>query len=97
MENNTNTNNGKKLQECGAFWKKTAKSGSVYLTGTVKSSTGSDIKVVVFSNQYKEEGSNQPDYRVYLDNSSNESSAPRPAAKVAKATAKPSQSEDIPF
>ena len=96
MENNTNTNTGKKLQECGAFWKKTSKGGSVYLTGTVKSSTGSDIKVIVFSNQYKEEGSNQPDYRVYLDTNSGDTQSPKPSAKKT-APQQASHSEDIPF
>jgi uncharacterized protein (DUF736 family) len=61
------TNEKPKLEEAGAFWIKTSKTGNNFLTGTVKSKTGEEIKVIVFKNKYKTEGSNQPDYRVYFD------------------------------
>ena len=64
-----NTNEKTKLQEAGAFWIKKSKAGNSFLTGTVKSQSGEVIKVIVFKNQYKTEGSNQPDYRVYFDTS----------------------------
>jgi hypothetical protein len=61
------TNEKPKLEEAGAFWIKTSKTGTQFLTGKVKSKTGEEISVMVFKNKYKEEGSKQPDYRVYYD------------------------------
>jgi|LakMenEpi03Aug12_release.lakeMendotaPanAssembly.Ray.scaffolds.fasta_scaffold1191327_2 hypothetical protein len=57
-----------KLEEAGAFWIKTSKTGTQFLTGKIKSKTGEEISVMVFKNKYKTEGSNQPDYRIYFDN-----------------------------
>jgi uncharacterized protein (DUF736 family) len=64
MENNDKP----KLEEAGAFWIKTSKTGNQFLTGKVKSKSGEEISVMVFKNKYKTEGSNQPDYRIYFDN-----------------------------
>jgi uncharacterized protein (DUF736 family) len=91
MENN---NEKTKLQEAGAFWIKKSKAGNSFLTGTVKSQSGEVIKVIVFKNQYKTDGSNQPDYRVYFDTSLPPQAevAPKSSEKVAT-----KQSEDIPF
>lgn len=90
MENN-NTNGGKpKLDEAGALWKRTSKSGNTYLNGTVKTKTGEVISVLVFGNAHKVEGSNQPDYRVYFD-------TPRDAAPVSTSSKKSAASEEIPF
>jgi hypothetical protein len=61
------TNEKPKLEEAGAFWIKTSKTGNNFLTGSVKTKSGEEIKVIVFKNKYKTEGSNQPDYRVYFD------------------------------
>jgi len=91
-----NTNEKTKLQEAGAFWIKKSKAGNSFLTGTVKSQSGEINKVIVFKNQYKTEGSNQPDYRVYFDtsvapNSETTNAAPAvtsmPAAPVKNTTA----------
>jgi uncharacterized protein (DUF736 family) len=96
MENN---NEKTKLQEAGAFWIKKSKAGNSFLTGTVKSQSGEVIKVIVFKNQYKTEGSNQPDYRVYFDtslppqNSQDES----PIKKTSAPKEAPKQTDDIPF
>jgi len=57
-----------KLEEAGAFWIKTSKTGNQFLTGKIKSKSGEEISVMVFKNKYKTEGSNQPDYRIYFDN-----------------------------
>ncbi len=57
-----------KLEEAGAFWIKTSKAGTQFLTGKIKSKSGEEISVMVFKNKYKEEGSKQPDYRIYFDN-----------------------------
>lgn len=61
------TNEKPKLEEAGAFWIKKSKTGTQFLTGKVKSKSGEEISIMVFKNKYKEEGSKQPDYRVYYD------------------------------
>jgi len=96
MENN---NEKTKLQEAGAFWIKKSKSGNSFLTGTVKSQSGEVIKVIVFKNKYKTEGSNQPDYRVYFDTSlpPQNSQEDAPVKKSAPQKQVPKQTEDIPF
>ncbi|MEY4342456.1 MAG: hypothetical protein RL736_249 [Pseudomonadota bacterium] len=100
-----NQNEKTKLQEAGAFWIKKSKAGNSFLTGTVKSQSGEVIKVIVFKNQYKTEGSNQPDYRVYFDTSvapGSESKNPSPDVEKSnkntstKSVAAP-QTEEIPF
>lgn len=63
-----NNNDKPKLEEAGAFWIKTSKTGTQFLTGKIKSKSGEEISVMVFKNKYKEEGSKQPDYRIYYDN-----------------------------
>ena len=103
-------NNDKpKLEEAGAFWIKTSKTGTQFLTGKVKSKSGEEISVMVFKNKYKTEGSNQPDYRIYFDNGpqkNNASNTPiMQPEKVEKAIstkketskAKESKTEEIPF
>jgi hypothetical protein len=62
------TNEKPKLEEAGAFWIKSSKTGTQFLTGKIKSKSGEEISVIVFKNKYKTEGSNQPDYRIYYDN-----------------------------
>lgn len=90
---NTNTNVKPKLEEAGALWKRSSKAGNTYLNGTIKTRNGEEIKVLIFSNSNKPEGSNQPDYRVYFDNPVGQavtSSKPTQAKKS-------SVSEEIPF
>jgi uncharacterized protein (DUF736 family) len=101
MENNDKP----KLEEAGAFWIKTSKTGNQFLTGKVKSKSGEEISVMVFKNKYKTEGSNQPDYRVYFDNGPQKTNSPIPqtetTVKTQKASSKkevePAKTEDIPF
>ena len=50
-------------REMGALWLVEGKNQSFY-SGTVKVD-GKPIKVVIFKNTKKEEGSNQPDLRIY--------------------------------
>lgn len=105
MENNERT----KLEEAGAFWIKSSKAGTQFLTGKIKSKSGEETSVIVFKNKYKTEGSNQPDYRIYFDNGpknnvevptsnpveTKTSNVSKPASKTeAKAELK---SEEIPF
>jgi uncharacterized protein (DUF736 family) len=108
-----NTNEKTKLQEAGAFWIKKSKAGNSFLTGTVKSQSGEAIKVIVFKNQYKIEGSNQPDYRVYFDTSiaptsensalipevekNTKSASTKPVVKLISKTVVEPQTEEIPF
>jgi uncharacterized protein (DUF736 family) len=79
MENNEKP----KLEEAGAFWIKTSKTGTQFLTGKVKSKSGEEISVMVFKNKYKTEGSNQPDYRIYFDNNPNTGVSPKKDVKAA--------------
>jgi len=95
------TTDKQKLEEAGAFWIKKSKTGNTFLTGTVKSKSGEEIKVIVFKNKYKTEGSNQPDYRIYFDNAPiKQSEAPVKPVKAAKAEKiEPNKNltEEIPF
>jgi uncharacterized protein (DUF736 family) len=100
------TNEKTKLEEAGAFWIKTSKAGTQFLTGKIKSKSGEEISVMVFKNKYKEEGSNQPDYRIYHDNKSTvKSSIPetpetsKPVNKTVKKSESKSEikTEEIPF
>ena len=101
MENNEKT----KLEEAGAFWMKTSKTGTQFLTGKVKSKSGEEISVIVFKNKYKTEGSNQPDYRISFDNGpKNNMEVPTSNTNDAKVTQAPKaevktdiKSEEIPF
>lgn len=95
-----------KLEEAGAFWIKSSKTGTQFLTGKVKSKSGEEISVIVFKNKYKTEGSNQPDYRIYFDtkpvsktSSSETEEVSKPAAKTnKKSESKPEiKTEEIPF
>ena len=90
---NTNTQGDKpKLEEAGALWKRTSKAGNTYLNGSFKTKTGEEIKVLIFSNSSKPEGSNQPDYRVYFDKPLD---GQAPTASVKKAA--PNKNDEIPF
>lgn len=101
MENNEKT----KLEEAGAFWMKSSKTGTQFLTGKIKSKSGEETSVIVFKNKYKTEGSNQPDYRVYFDNGpKNNVGVPVASASEAKTVSAPKtevetgvKSEEIPF
>ena len=65
MSNSENTNNDWKEREIGALWKRES-SNQKYLSGKMKVG-GEEVGVVIFTNRYKEEGSKQPDFRVYLE------------------------------
>ena len=88
------TNDKPKLEEAGAFWIKKSKTGNSFLTGSVKTKSGEEIKVIVFKNKYKTEGSNQPDYRVYFDNGPSTKTVP--SAEQAPVTQKETQSKKEP-
>jgi len=53
----------------GAFWKQTSRDGKkTYLSGSLQLNppNGERIKVIVWANKNKPEGSNQPDFRMYI-------------------------------
>jgi uncharacterized protein (DUF736 family) len=95
------TNEKPKLEEAGAFWIKTSKTGTQFLTGKIKSKAGEEISVMVFKNKYKTEGSNQPDYRIYYDNGplkNNSVSVEKDTPSDQKVTKeKTPKTEEIPF
>lgn len=91
------TNEKPKLEEAGAFWIKTSKAGTQFLTGKIKSKSGEEISVMVFKNKYKTEGSNQPDYRIYFDNGPQKNES-KPVTSVKKEVKeKELKTEEIPF
>jgi len=49
----------------GALWNKTSKEGKQYFSGVLTDLRGS-INIAVFANDKKEDGTNQPDYRIIL-------------------------------
>ena len=70
--------------ELGGLWKRTSKAGNNYLFGRIKVGdyeTEKSILIKVFKNTYKQDGSNEPDYRVYLDD---EPAKPRSVATKTK-------------
>ena len=59
----------KQSNSVGAFWKQTSRDGKkTYLSGNIQLNPpdGERIKVVVWANKNKPEGSNQPDFRMYV-------------------------------
>ncbi len=92
------TNEKPKLEESGAFWIKTSKTGNQFLTGKIKSKSGEEISVMVFKNKYKTDGSNQPDYRIYFDNGPTKSiPAPVKSSKTETVKESTTKTEEIPF
>ena len=87
MENttsNTSQDNSKSQnEELGALWKRTSRNNMTYLAGHIKvtqeDGTERTEKVVVFSNQNKS-NDKQPDYRVYVSNSTPREAQPQQGA-----------------
>ena len=78
--------NSKKV-EIGALWKKVAKSGESFISGTINLKAlgfDQDVKIVGFSNKNKT-NPNAPDIRLLL---SSESGAPQAPAKPAATPAR---------
>ena len=87
MSNSENTNNDWKEREIGALWKRES-SNQKYLSGKMKVG-GEEVGVVIFTNRYKEEGSRQPDFRVYLERKREDEEA------VTATAAQTSQEDDL--
>lgn len=79
-------------QNIGALWKRSTESGKTFLSGTIEETrfdgTGLKLKVSIWPNDAKKDGSKQPDCIVYLDEY-------KPAAKPAARAAAPV--DDAPF
>ena len=77
-------------REIGALWKRQSPSQK-YLSGKVKlpeDYNEQEFGIVVFTNRFKEEGSKQPDFRVYLERKrEDEQGAPQSSA--------PKEEEDL--
>ena len=84
---NSENNNDWKEREIGALWKRES-SNQKYLSGKMKVG-GKEVGVVIFTNRYKEEGSKQPDFRVYLERERVEEEA------AATTAAQSSQEDDL--
>lgn len=67
MENDNNQTNDWKEREIGALWRRSGKSQK-YLSGYVKMGDELDpqeVRLVVFSNKYKNDNEKAPDFVVY--------------------------------
>lgn len=85
--------NSKKLS-VGAIWVKTSKSGNKYISVAVEIN-GERINLVGFKNNYKQEGSNQPDYRLFFSEEKQSTMPQRyPAESYNKATVVQQMTED---
>ena len=62
-----------KIKMCG-LWRKTTANNVTYLTGSLTQSS----TLMVFPNNYKREGSNDPDYLLWMYHRDKEQSAPQP-------------------
>ena len=49
------------IQLCG-LWLNTSKEGKSYFSGNI-----GNARIVIFKNTFKEEGSKEPDYKLYID------------------------------
>jgi len=79
-------------KKIGALWKKTTQTGKTLLTGNIEVN-GEKIKLAVFDNGYKQEGTRQPDYIIYedTDQAPQTQSAPAPESDPVEDT------ESTPF
>jgi len=64
MEDKKEKNDEWKERELGALWRVDGNQQSFY-SGEIVQSDGTKKKIVIFKNKFKEEGSNQPDLRIY--------------------------------
>lgn len=68
-DTNTTAQEEWRKREIGALWKRESMTQK-YLSGKVKlpqDYNETEFGIVVFTNKYKEDGSKQPDFRVYLE------------------------------
>ncbi len=63
-DTNTKNNDEWKKRELGALWRVEGRNQSFY-SGEIALSDGSKQKIVIFKNKFKEQGTKQPDLRIY--------------------------------
>ena len=63
-DTNTKTNDEWKKRELGALWRVEGRNQSFY-SGEIALSDGSKQKIVIFKYKFKEQGTKQPDLRIY--------------------------------
>ncbi len=96
MSENTNTNTENKRKSSGGCWVKTTKNGDKFLSLQVEVN-GEKYDYVGFKNDYRQEGSNQPHYKLFVANVQRAATQESPAVKKpvpAKAT-KPQETEEF--
>ena len=79
MKQNNNKTNNQKEESCGAIWRKTSTSGSEYLFIKMKDKQGKEHSFVAFTNKFKNEGENRPEWNLFV--SKTNSSTSKPAQK----------------
>lgn len=87
MENENNQSNDWKEREIGALWRRSGKNQK-YLSGYIRTGDEIDpqeVRLVVFTNKYKNENEKAPDFVVYKS---------EPAQKQEQAVARSSQSAE---
>jgi uncharacterized protein (DUF736 family) len=53
-------------ESIGALWSQKSQNGKMFLSGNIELEEGKIAKIIVFQNDRKEQGSKQPDYRIFL-------------------------------
>ncbi len=71
------------LKKIGALWLGSGKNGK-FMSGRIEVSEVEEIRILVFKNNYKDEGERRPDYIIYEPETEAEKSGP-------------ATNEDIPF
>lgn len=90
----TKTNNGPSLKdrEVGAIWQ-----NEKSMMMRLKNSAGQEVKFLILKNNWKEEGSKQPDFRVYKDLDQSPAPAKKaPAPPKKKVVAAPESTSGSP-
>ena len=82
----------KSAKQIGALWRHQKEGVGSFLSGTLDMGALGSVPIVIFQNQRKEEGSNQPDYRIMLSRRENdEEEAPEEEQEVVTEPAPPQE------
>jgi len=86
------------LKRAAGLWAKTGKQGGRYLTGKAEIDIPAGSRLMIFENNYKTTGSQEPDYRLLLD-AGNEQPPMRRAEHNRREQDSPADvlDDDIPF
>ncbi len=69
-------NEKKSMIKAGGLWKNVTKDGKTYLSGNL-----GGLRVLIFPNSYKTEGSQEPDYILNFTENEKREDKPKPAAQ----------------